>query len=222
MSSEGYSIHIIEGDDAVRRALALLTVAEGFEAFTYCTAAEYLERRRREGSGCILLDLRLPGTEGMDLLKRLGLDSHRLPVIVMSVDGDAGLAMRALATGATAFLEKPFGAKTLFSAIAAAREEHAPPPVPEAVAEAARQIAALSPREREVLAALAAGRQQKEIALSLGISVRTVEVHRARMLRRLGLARVAAAVRLYVLADLATDPDRTSARSAANRRPRPV
>ena len=222
MSSEGYSIHIIEGDDAVRRALAFLTVAEGFEAFTYCTAAEYLERRRRDGSGCILLDLRLPGAEGMDLLKRLGLDSHRRPVIVMSVDGDAGLAMRALATGAAAFLEKPFGAETLFSAIAAVRGEHAPPPVLEAVAEAARQIAALSPREREVLAALAAGRQQKEIARSLGISVRTVEVHRARMLRRLRLARVAAAVRLYVLAGLATAPDRTSARSAASRSPRPV
>lgn len=217
MRRERYSIHIIEGDDAVRRALALLAVAEGFEAMTYSTAAEYLERRRRDRSGCILLDLQVQGTEDMDLLERLAHERHGLPVIVMAVDGDAGLAMKALATGATAFLEKPFSAAALLSSIAEARRKRAPLSVPEAVVAAARQLDALSPREREVLAALADARKQGEIAQSLGISVRTVEVHRARMLRRLGLGRVAEAVRLYLLADLPTPSDGTSARSERDR-----
>lgn len=219
MRRERYSIHIIEGDDAVRRALELLAVAEGFEAMTYSTAAEYQERRRRDGRGCILLDLQVQGTEDMDLLEHLARERHGLPVIVMAVDADAGLAMKALATGATAFLEKPFAAAALLSYIDEARRKHAALSVPEAVVAAARQIDALSPREREVLAALAAARKQGEIAQSLGISVRTVEVHRARMLRRLGLGRVAEAVRLYLLADLPTPSDGTSARSERDRHP---
>jgi two-component system response regulator FixJ len=155
----------------------------------------------------------------VDQLDRLRREGGGLPVIVTGIDEGTGLATRALRAGATAFLDMPFGAATLLSAIAAARREPGSRSVPDAVAEAVGKIGTLSRRERQVLAALAAGWRRREIAADLGISVRTVEVHQTRMLRRLRLARAAEAVRVYLLAGLAPSSARPPARSAGSRSP---
>jgi two-component system response regulator FixJ len=140
--------------------------------------------------------------DGLELqvrLRDLGVD---LPVVAMTGDGDVPTAVRAMKSGAYDFLEKPFSEEQLFDAIEAALSDRRARAVNGEATAAAARIAELSPREREVLAALTAGHAQKTIAHELGISVRTVEVHRARMLRRLGTRRLAEAIRLAVMAEL--------------------
>jgi two-component system response regulator FixJ len=126
-----------------------------------------------------------------------------LPVIVMTAHGDVARAVQAMKAGAVDFLEKPFDDETLLNAIEAALAKAGRRVGDREAVEAAQRIATLSPREREVLDGLVAGRPNKVIAFDLGISVRTVEVHRARMMERLGTRKLADAVRLAVLAKLA-------------------
>ena len=128
-----------------------------------------------------------------------------LPVVMMTGQSDVETAVRAMKLGAVEFLQKPFTEDALFAAIARTRERAIQRQVNSDTAEVAARIRALSKREHEVLRALAAGHPHKQIAYDLGISVRTVEVHRARMMRRLGVRSLAEAVKLLVLADLALD-----------------
>jgi two-component system response regulator FixJ len=202
------TIHIVDDDAAVRRALDRLIRSAGFATALYDTsfallqAAPGLQAASGPLTGCILLDIRLPGMDGLELqvrLRDLGVD---LPVVAMTGDGDVPTAVRAMKSGAYDFLEKPFSEEQLFDAIEAALSDRRARAVNGEATAAAARIAELSPREREVLAALTAGHAQKTIAHELGISVRTVEVHRARMLRRLGTRRLAEAIRLAVMAEL--------------------
>jgi two-component system response regulator FixJ len=144
----------------------------------------------------------MPGIDGLKLLERLNQDRVPLQVIMISGHSDIEIAVKAMKLGAVDFLEKPFTEEALLSAIAAAKERALPQPVDDDIAAATVQLATLSRREFQVLSALAAGQQQKTIAYDLGISVRTVEVHRARMMRRLGTRSLAEAVRVIVLAGL--------------------
>jgi two-component system response regulator FixJ len=128
-----------------------------------------------------------------------------LPVIVITGHGDISTAVAAMKGGAVDFIEKPFDDKRLFASIEGALANPRPGRTDREAAEAAEPMATLSPRERQVLDALVAGRPSKVIAHDLGISIRTVEVRRARMLERLGTRRLAGAIRLAVLADLAPD-----------------
>jgi two-component system response regulator FixJ len=149
----------------------------------------------------MLLDVYLPGMNGLELQARLIELNVGLPIIVMTGHGDITTAVRAMKAGAADFIEKPFDDKPLLAAIEAAlgyaaRER--------SIAEAATVVATLSPRERDVLDGILAGRPNKIIAFDLGISPRTVEVHRARMLERLGVRNIAGAIRLAVMAGLAS------------------
>ena len=202
MQTEGYLVQIIDDDAAVRRSLALLIRSAGFDAETYPSASEYLAHGPQGRHVCILLDIRMPGMDGLKLLERLNEGRVSLPVIMITGYRDIEIAVRAMKLGAVEFLEKPFTEEALFSAIAAAQERALPRRVDDYIADAGAQLATLSRREFEVLAALAAGQQQKTIAYDLGISVRTVEIHRARMMRRLGTRSLAEALRLFVLAGL--------------------
>jgi two-component system response regulator FixJ len=192
-------IHIVDDDAAVRRALTRLLEAAGFAVAAYESAVEFLAAVPQLVSGCILLDLRMPGIDGLEAqvqLKRLGIET---PLIMLTGQADIPTAVRAMKAGALDFIEKPFDGDRLVAAIEAAlaRPNHS---CHNRDAErAAVRIALLSRREREVLDGLVAGRPNKVIAHELGISVRTVEVHRARMLDRLG-THLAGAVRLALLA----------------------
>jgi two-component system response regulator FixJ len=147
--------------------------------------------------------MRMPGMDGLEGQARLIRLGVSLPVIVMTDHGDVQSAVRAMKAGAVDFIEKPFDDDTLLNAIEAALAKVGQPAHEREAAQAAQRIATLSPREREVLDALLTGRANKVIAFDLGISVRTVEVHRARMMERLGTRQLAEAIRLGVMAQLA-------------------
>ena len=202
MSAEP-TVHVVDDDAAVRRSLERLLDAAGFRVVSYDLPLAFLEAAPGLSAGCVLLDMRMPGMDGLEVQARLVRLGVSLPVIVMTDHGDVQSAVRAMKAGAVDFIEKPFDDDTLLNAIEAALAKVGQPAHEREAAQAAQRIATLSPREREVLDALLTGRANKVIAFDLGISVRTVEVHRARMMERLGTRKFADAVRLAVLAKLA-------------------
>ncbi len=211
------AVHVVDDDDAVRRALALLFRSAGIPAETHSSGFAFLEALpslREDAVGCVLTDVRMPGLDGLELLRRLKQGGFRRPVVVMTAHGDVSTAVRAMKAGAVDFVEKPFEDEALLAAVEAALG--APQASGAAGADdAADRIAALSPREREVLDLLISGKPNKLIARDLGLSPRTVEVHRARMMARLGVGSLAEAVRLAVQAELG-QPARTAGRSVTD------
>jgi two-component system response regulator FixJ len=152
--------------------------------------------------GCVLLDVRLPGMDGLEVLAQLAQIRSDLSVIIVTAQGDVQTAVRAMKAGASDFLEKPYSDYALLAAIQATRTKELPNARDRDVTDAVRRVANLSPRERDVLNGLMAGRPNKLIAYDLGLSVRTVEVHRARMMERLGVRQLSEAIRLGVMARL--------------------
>jgi len=197
------TIHIVDDDGAVRRSLECLLHAAGFKSMAYETALSFLDAAPGASAGCVLLDVRMPEMDGLELQARLNRLGCPLPVIVMTGGGEVEDAVRAMKAGAVDFIEKPFDDERLFGAIEEALTMSGRSTRNRETAEAAERIGTPSRRERQVLDALSAGRPNKVIAYELGISVRTVEVHRARMLERLGVRSLAEAIRLAVLATLA-------------------
>jgi two-component system, LuxR family, response regulator FixJ len=201
------TVHVVDDDAAVRRSLERLLDAAGFRAVSYETPMAFLASAPGLSSGCVLLDVRMPGMDGLTLQARLAkLDNH-LPVVVMTGQGDVQTAVRAMKAGAVDFIEKPYDDEVLVKAIELALSLPRQSDRNREAAEAAQRVAALSPRERQVLDALVAGRPNKVIAYDLGISARTVEVHRTRMMERLGVRQLAEAIRLAVMARLARPDD---------------
>jgi two-component system response regulator FixJ len=197
------TVHIVDDDGAVRRSLECLLHAAGFRSTAYETALSFLDAAPGVSAGCILLDVRMPEIDGLELQARLNRLGSFLPVIVLTGGGEVEDAVRAMKAGAVDFIEKPFDDERLLGAIEEALTISERSARNREAAEAAKRIGTLSRRERQVLDALSAGRPNKVIAYDLGISVRTVEVHRARMLERLGIRSLAEAIRLAVLATLA-------------------
>jgi two-component system response regulator FixJ len=196
------TVYVVDDDAGVRRSIERLLDVAGFKAVSYETPMEFLAAAPGLSSGCVLLDIRMPGMDGLTLQARLAeLDNH-LPVVVMTGQGDVQIAVRAMKAGAVDFIEKPYDDEVLVKAIEQALSLSRQSDRNREAAEAAQRVDALSPRERQVLEALAAGRRNKVIAYDLGISVRTVEVHRARMMERLGVRQLAEAIRLAVIARL--------------------
>jgi two-component system response regulator FixJ len=194
-------VHILDDDPPVLKSLDRLLRAGGYRTLLYDRPSELLTAA--PNSGCLLLDLRMPGLGGMEVYRRL---RGRLPVILMTGHGDIDAAIESLKAGVIDFLEKPFSEARLFEAVEAALTSAPRGRRLDLANKAAERLSALSPREREVLQCLACGEAHKMIAHRLGISVRTVELHRARMLRRLGARHLAAAIRVAVLAELAEEP----------------
>lgn len=195
-------VHIVDDDEAVRRSLERLLATADLHSIAYATPLAFLQAAGTSLAGCVLLDIGLPGMSGLELQARLNERNIRAPIIVLTGQGDVATAVTAMKAGAFDFMEKPYDGDRLISAIEAALSQAVTGDrVAEAV-EAARKIRTLSPREQEVLEGLVAGRPNKVIAHDLGISVRTVEAHRTRMLERLGTRHLAEAIRLAVLAAL--------------------
>ena len=203
------TIHVVDDDAAVRRSLERLLGSMGFITISYATPASFLLAAPGLADGCVLLDIKMPGVGGLEVQARLVAIGFALPIIVITGQGDIETAVRAMKAGAFDFLEKPYQDEVLLRAIDAAFAT-APHGQEQQALDAAQRIAKLSPRERDVLEALVAGASNKVIAFDLGLSVRTVEVHRARMMDRLGTRQLAEAIRLAVLATLAPAPRRIS------------
>jgi two-component system response regulator FixJ len=201
---------VIDDDEAVRRALAMQLRSAGIPAETHASGLAFLEAlpSLEEASvGCLLVDVRMPGLDGVDLVHRLKACGFRRPVIVMTAHGDVSTAVKAMKAGALDFIEKPFEDEVLLDALEMARRAAHDPTVG-VHDDASARVSLLSAREREVLGSLVAGKPNKLIARELGLSPRTVEVHRARLMARLGVGSLAEAVRLAVRAGIAVnDPE---------------
>jgi two-component system, LuxR family, response regulator FixJ len=204
-------VHVIDDDEAIRESLSLLLESAGLSVRTYASATAFLGALPNLGVGCVLIDVQMPGLNGLELQRRLTQLGIRLPVIVMTGHGDVPIAVEALKAGATDFLEKPFDDVQLLavvsSALAASEQTH-----DEAIAMAriAERLASLTPREREVLGHLVAGQPNKTIAYDLGASPRTIEVHRARVMEKMGARSLSELVRFAIAAEGARPPGEPS------------
>jgi two-component system, LuxR family, response regulator FixJ len=202
------SVWVIDDDAGMRTSLMALLSSAGWAAHAFGSAQDFLDAAPRwtTGRACVVTDVRMPGIDGLALLAHLRTLHCAQPVIVMTGHGDVAMAVQAMKAGAFDFVEKPFSDHLLLAAIGAAiaaQEAKPADPVDPRFALAAEQVAALTPREREVLELLAEGKPNKIIAHELGLSPRTVEIHRARMLDHLKVASLAEALRIAILADLA-------------------
>jgi RNA polymerase sigma factor (sigma-70 family) len=190
-------LHIIDDDPSVRDSLSLLLQLHGYETATYPCADAFLAACTRGWAGCILADLRMPGRSGLELQAALQARGIPLPLIIITAHGDVSAARTSLKAGAVDFLEKPLDTQQLLAAVNAALERERARLVAER--ESARVHALLerlTGREREVLREVLAGRHNREIAELLGISARTAEAHKARVMAKLGVQRLPDLVRL--------------------------
>jgi FixJ family two-component response regulator len=193
------TVFIVDDDAGVRDSLAMLLELKGFRTRTFAAAEAFLAEYRPEWPGCLVLDLRMPGMTGLELQADLARRGSTLPVIVITAHGDVATTRSALKGGAVDFIEKPIDDEVLVAAIAAALDRDARERErAQAAAGAAERLARLTGREREVLALVAEGRHNREIAVALGISPRTVEVYKARMMEKLQVRRVPDLVRFVL------------------------
>ena len=180
--------HIVDDDDAIRDALAWLFRSRGVPARTWASAEAFLSDHTEEMRGCLVLDVRMEGMSGVELFDRLLAVQSRLPVIFLTGHGDVPLAVATLKKGAFDFVEKPFNDNDLVDrVVAAVRHDEAQRQRLETEATVAARLAELTPRERQVMERVLAGDFNKTIADALGIAVRTVEVHRARIFEKMGV-----------------------------------
>lgn len=177
------TVVVVDDDEAVRDSLKAMLEAEGFAVETFADADAFLEGYRPTPDACLLIDVRMPGMDGIELLTKLATRVSSPPVIMITGHGDVPMAVMAMKLGAVDFIEKPFAAETLVrsirDALAVCRAAST------ATNELDHRLARLTEREREVLEQLVVGRSNKAIALQLGISPRTVEIHRARVMEKM-------------------------------------
>ena len=200
MLQHDLTVFIVDDDPAVRDALGLLLGVRGYRTAMFASAEAFLQARQQNWRGCLLIDIRMSGMDGLSLQRALLERDCRIPVIIMSGHGDVGTARTAFKADAVDFLEKPLDDARLIAAIdealSRARSDYS-----EQVqrTRSANLLSELTPREREVMDLVVMGRHNREIGPELGISVRTVEVHKARLMSKLGVDNVADLVRISLL-----------------------
>jgi two-component system response regulator FixJ len=195
-------VYVVDDDAAVRDSLEALLASAGSETEACGSAAEFLLRFEPSGAACVLLDVRMPGMDGLTLLERLGDERRGIPVVVMTGHPDVPMAVRAIRAGATDFVEKPFAGAQLLESVRQAIARAAPRRGRRRVAGAIRRP---NPREREVMQQMVIGLPSKLIAHPLGMSPRTVEVHRGRVMQKTRADSLSHLVRMAIRAGL--DPE---------------
>ncbi|MDQ2083848.1 response regulator transcription factor [Xanthobacteraceae bacterium Astr-EGSB] len=194
-------VHIVDDDDAMRHSLEWLLKPLGLEVKTYASAASFLSNHDRDRVACLVTDVRMPGMSGLELHEALAKAGSTMPVIVITGHGDVPMAVRAMRAGAIDFIEKPLNNQLLIERIhealrlARARRDEAGQ-----IAPIRARFSALTAREREVACLVAAGRQNKMIAHELGISLKTVEIHRHNAMDKMGATTGADLARMLTLA----------------------
>jgi two-component system response regulator FixJ len=190
-------VYIVDDDEAVRDSLSALLESKGYAVTSFGSAPEFLETARLLPAGCLVVDIRMPAMDGLELQQRLIERSLGFPLIVITGHGDVTLAIRAMKAGAIDFIEKPFASEAILGSLAAAFARLSTPTAQDlAAGGATSKLNLLSPREREVLEGLLAGLPNKSIAYDLGISPRTVEIHRARVMDKMGARSLSELIRL--------------------------
>ena len=199
---ENDTVFLIDDDPGIRDSLSLLLSLKGVRTQPFANAESFIETYRPEWTGCVLTDLRMPGMTGLELQSMLRERGVQVPVVVLTAHGDVATARTALKSGAFDFLEKPVDDTMLLdvlrNALRADRERRLAATTRSATDQ---RLERLTEREREILALIAAGHQNRDIAVQLGISPRTVEVHKARIMEKLECRSLADLIRMNIAAD---------------------
>lgn len=200
MAVNGAAVYIVDDDKAVRDSLRWLIESIKLNVETFSSAQEFLENYRNNTISCLLLDIRMPGLSGLELQQELKQRGIHLPVIFITGHGDVPMAVRAMKAGAYDFIEKPFNDQELLDRIQQAlldyqcsREKQ------DYYRELKQRVERLTVREDEVMNMVVDGKQNKDIATKLGISTKTVEVHRAHVMDKMGASSVAELVRMAIV-----------------------
>lgn len=200
------TVHIVDDEAAIRRSSGFLLKKSGYHVETWASGVDFLKEVRHATAGCILLDVRMPVMDGLEVQQELINQGVTMPIVLLTGHADVGIAVRAMKAGAVDFVEKPFEMAVLLGAIETAfarledKERYAA-----SAQEAALVVASLTPRERDVLEGLALGLPNKTIAYELDISARTVEVHRANLMAKLGVHSFPDALRIAFAAGMGVD-----------------
>ena len=200
MNAQPPIIHIVDDDDSFRRAVSRLLQAAGFAVQAYASAGEFLLARSGEKPGCVLLDVQMPGLDGLDLHAALAKQEAPLPVVFVTGHGDIPMSVRAMKTGAVDFLTKPVKREALVRAVEAALARDAQQ---RAAREKTRRwrecFESLTPREREVFEQVTSGKLNKQIAAEIGAAERTVKAHRANIMVKMQVQSIAELVHIAAL-----------------------
>jgi two-component system, LuxR family, response regulator FixJ len=197
------TVHVIDDDDAMRESLEFLLGVRGFEVRLYESALAFLEAAAEAPGDCILSDIGMPGMSGMELVRALADRGSTTPVVLMTGQGDVPIAVEAMKAGVVDFIEKPFLDDVLLAALQAALDRAHQPDGGDAERRAVvDRFSILSPRERDVLSGVVAGKANKVIAHELGISPRTVEIYRANLMAKTGARNLPELMRMALAAGL--------------------
>jgi len=199
MAQKSPTVFIVDDEDQIRKAIGLLLETVKLPYREFASAADFLSEFDPETPGCIVLDLRMPGMSGMELQSRLSAMGSTLPIVFVTAHGDVPTAVEAVKAGAVDFIQKPFQDQKLLDMIHEALDRDAKSRRDRKEVEAIEgRMASLTPREREVMVLVTLGRRNKTIARELGISQRTVEVHRARVMEKMRVRSVSELVQMVL------------------------
>ena len=193
------TVSVVDDDLAVRDSLALLMHSVGLQVETFASARDFFDAYRPDRRGCLITDIRMPGMSGLELQEQLSAQGYHIPVIVLTGFGDVPAAVRALKGGAVDFVEKPFNPQALLDLVQQAIVRDAE--IREQATHEARlaeRMALLTPREQEVMELVVAGKANKVVAIDLSISERTVELHRARIMKKMQARSLAELMRMVL------------------------
>lgn len=200
MTNSQKTIFVVDDDDAIRDALGMLLDSVGLKHAMFATATEFIESHTADDTGCLVLDIRMPGMSGIELQHELQQRGSSLPIIFITGHGDIPLAVEAMRNGAVDFIRKPFREQELLDRIHEALEQETGTRQRQAIQEElSGRISSLTDRESQVFHRIANGEANKVVAIDMGISERTVEVHRANVMKKLGARSLADLVKAQIM-----------------------
>ena len=196
-------VFVVDDDQAIRSSLKWLIESVGLQVETYASADEFMRSYYPGRAGCLLLDVRMPGMSGLELQEHFARNDIHIPIIIITGHGDVPMAVRAMKAGAIDFIDKPFNDELLLESIRNALTiDQRQRELQGRRAEIAARLAHLTPREHEVMEMVTEGRSNKEIATDLGVSTKTVEAHRARVMEKMEAGSLAELVRMVMAAGI--------------------
>ena len=199
--SKQATVFVVDDDQAMRNSLKWLIESVGLTVRTYASADEFINDYYPGRAGCLLLDVRMPGMSGLELQEQFVEQQIKIPIIIITGHGDVPMAVRAMKAGAVDFIEKPFNDELLLESIRNALIKDVDQRTTQtARADIATRLAHLTPREHEVMEMVTSGRANKDIAKTLGVSSKTVEAHRARVMEKMQASSLAELVKMAIVA----------------------